>query len=398
MKKLLVVLLGIMMVFGLVGCGSKTEDNAPSTGGGDEAKASFKLGCSGPLTGGAAVYGNDVKWAAEMAVAEINEKEGYNFFEFRMEDDEADPEKAPNAYGALTDWGMQVSLYTVTSGAGLAVSADYNADRVFALTPSGSNPGLAHPANGNYDNLFQVCFTDPNLGTASADYISSNTIAGMEVKKVAVIYRSDDDYSTSIYNTFMSKAAEVGLEVVYEGSFINSDADYSTQLTGAAAAGAELVFLPIYYGPAATILTQAAAMTDFNPVFFGVDGMDGILGLEGFDHALAEGVYLLTPFAADAKDDATVHFVTGFEAAHGSTPTQFAADAYDGVYAIYNALKATGCTADMDAATICDKLVGEFTTMTFEGLTGTANWAENGEVSKTPKAVIITDGVYVAAE
>lgn len=389
MKKLFASLLVVLMALTLVGCSSSTSGNETSS----NAPTSIKLGGSGPLTGGAAVYGNDVKNAAELAVKEINAKEGSDYFDYRFEDDEADPEKSPNAYSALKDWGMQVSIYTTTSGAGIAVAPDYYADNIFALTPSGSNTGVIYSGNTRYTNAFQVCFTDPNQGVASADYISGHALAS----KVAIIYRSDDDYSNSIYKTFKDQAAKVGLEVVYEGSFIDTDSDYSTQLKAAQEKGAELVFLPIYYTPAATILTQANAM-GYAPVFFGVDGMDGILGLDGFDAALANGVYLLTPFAADASDDATVHFVTEFKKAYGTTPTQFAADAYDAVYAIYQACKANNVTPDMSASDICDLLVKEFLSMTFDGLTGTATWSDNGEVSKSPKAVIISDGAYVAAE
>ena len=378
------------MALTLVGCsGSTSSEESTST----EA-AAIKLGGSGPITGAAAVYGLDVMNAAQLAVDEINAKEGTTYFEFKFEDDEADPEKAPNAYSALKDWGMQVSIYTTTSGAGAAVAADYYADNTFALTPSGSNTALINDGGSTrYTNAFQVCFTDPNQGTASADYIAEKGLA----TKVAIIYRSDDSYSTSIYETFKAEAAAKGLEIVSETSFIETDSDYSTQLKAAQEAGAELVFLPIYYTPASVILTQANAM-GYAPVFFGVDGMDGILALEGFDTTLAEGVYLLTPFAADATDDATVHFVTAFKEAYGSTPTQFAADAYDAVYAIYQACKAKGVTADMSASDICDLLVPEFESMTFEGITGTATWKDTGEVSKSPKAVIISNGSYVAAE
>lgn len=383
MKKLLIVLLSVLFALTLVGCG----------GGEKEASTTIKLGGSGPLTGGAAVYGNDVYHCAQLAIDEINAAEGTEYFAFKFEDDVADPEKSPNAYGVLKDWGMQVSIYTTTSGAGLAVAEDYYNDRIFALTPSGSNTGLVYTNNKNYDNCFQVCFTDPNQGVASADFIKQNDLGS----KVAIIYRSDDDYSTGIYQTFKNRAAEIGLEVVYEGSFVDTDSDYSAQLNGAMNEGADVVFLPIYYTPAASILTQADAM-GYKPVFFGVDGMDGILTQEGFNTDLAEGVYLLTPFAADAQDEKTVKFVTAFKAKYGTVPTQFGADAYDAVYAIYQACKAAGIDGTVSAEETCEELIKQFTSMTFEGLTGTATWNAKGEVSKSPKAVIIENGAYVSAE
>lgn len=378
MKKLCLICMCLLI---LVGCGSKGNKDA------------IRIGGSGPLNGDAADYGTNVKNGAELAIKEINEKEGKEFFDFNFADDEADPEKSPVAYSSLKDWDMQISLYTTTSGAGLAVAEDYYKDRYFALTPSGSNPGLVYNGNKNYDNCFQICFSDPNQGIASADYISMHKLAS----KVAVIYRNDDDYSKSIYKTFAEEAKKVGLEIVSETSFSKSDVDFSSQLLDASKNGAELVFLPIYYGPAGTILTEANSM-GYKPLFFGVDGMDGILGVEGFDSKLAEGVYLLTPFAADAKDDATVHFVNAYKATYGTIPTQFAADAYDCVYALYQACKDGNVTPSMSKEEVCDILIDKFTSMTFDGLTGKATWSINGEVSKTPKAVIIQNGVYVAAE
>lgn len=385
MNKLLKSGLAAVMALAMTACGSKPAASASGT--------AFKIGGSGPLTGSAAVYGTDVYNSAKLAVKEINEAAGKTVLELRFEDDEADPEKSPNAYGVLKDWGMQASIYTTTSGAGLAVAPDYAKDHIFALTPSGTNTGVVYSEKENYPNAFQVCFTDPNQGTASADYIAEHKLG----TKIAIIYRSDDDYSTSIYNTFAAEAAKVGLDVVSVTSFIENDADYSTQLLDAQNAGAEIVFLPIYYTPAASILTQADSM-GFAPLFFGVDGMDGVLNVEGFNKNLAEGVYLLTPFAADATDEKTVHFVTAFNAEYDYTPTQFGADAYDAVYAIYQGLQKSGAEPSMSASEICDKLIEQFTSMEFEGVTGVCTWAENGEVSKSPKAVIIKDGAYTAAE
>ena len=388
MKKVLTCLLTVLMALCLTACGGGTS-NAP-----EASATSIKLGCSGPLTGSASVYGLDVKYAAELAVSEVNAKEGSEYFVFNIQDDAADPEKSPAAYGALKDWGMQASLLTVTSGAGAAVASDYANDKIFALTPSGSNTSLVYSDTENYPTNFQMCFTDPNQGVASADYIKTNNLGS----KVGIIYKNDDNYSTGIYEKFIEQAKKIGLEVVESQSFDEATStDFSAQLQTLQTAGCDLVFLPIYYTPASIILTQANA-SGFAPKFFGVDGLDGILGLEGFDTKLAEGVYLLTPFAADSTDEKTVAFVKAFTEKYGSTPTQFAADAYDCIYALYQACKAGNVTADMTPEQISEILIAQFTSMNFSGLTGDCTWNTQGEVSKTPKAVIINNGVYVSAE
>jgi len=185
---------------------------------------------------------------------------------------------------------------------------------------------------------------------------------------------------------------------VYEGAFSGTANDFSVQLKEAQDKGADLVFLPIYYQPASLILNQAKAM-GYAPTFFGVDGMDGILTLEGFDTSLAEGVYLLTPFNADAEDELTKSFVSKYQELYNETPNQFAADAYDCIYALAQACETAGITADMSNEEMCEKLVATFTSMKFTGLTGTdMTWNANGEVSKVPHAMIIQNGVYVGVE
>ena len=401
MKKLLVLLLSVLCVLSLAGCANSNgggTDDGGNNGGGEDADqtVTIKLGCSGPLSGDAKVYGEAVRNAAQIAVDEINESASTIKFDFRMEDDEATPEKAVTAYSTLYDWGMQVSLYTVTSGAGAAVAANYDEDKIFAITPSGSATALVYTDEKNFPGNFQMCFTDPNQGVASADYMTEK----FADKKIAVIYKSDDVYSAGVYEKFTAEAGVKGLNVVYTGAFTNDSAtDFSTQLTAAKDAGADLVFLPIYYQPASLILKQASDM-DYAPVFFGVDGMDGILTLEGFDTSLAEGLYMLTPFAADADDQLTKDFVAKYQEKFGEVPNQFAADAYDCVYAIHQALRDINVTPDYKFdESLYNDMVGQFTTMHFNGLTGEKmTWAENGEVSKYPKAVIITDGVYVSAD
>ncbi|MBQ3029143.1 MAG: ABC transporter substrate-binding protein [Lachnospiraceae bacterium] len=371
-------LISAMMLSAFAGCGKSSDSNA------------IRIGGTGPLTGGAAVYGNAAKRGAEIAVEEINALGGMQF-ELRYEDDTHDAEKAVNAYNILKDWNVQISLGSVTSSPCVATAAETYADRIFALTPSAS----ATDVTKDKDNMFQMCFSDPNQGSASAQYISEKQLG----TKIAIIYKNDDVYSTGIYDTFMDKAAEMNIDVVSTTTFnTDSQTDFSVQLNEAKNAGADLVFLPMYYEAAALILAQAKAM-NYAPKFFGVDGMDGILTLEGFDTTLAEGVMLLTPFSADATDEKTVNFVKKYNEKFGETPNQFAADAYDCVYAIYEACQKGEVTPDMDATEICDIMIAQFTTMSFDGLTGNGmTWGANGEVTKSPKGMVIQNGVYVGLD
>ena len=401
MKKVLALTMALALVAAsFAGCGnsssatSTTAAAATTAAAGETAAApaegagTVKIGMSGPLTGGASAYGLAVKAGMEVAVEEINAKGGLQI-EFNAQDDEADGEKAVSAYNALKDWGMQVMAGQVTTGSALAVAPEAVADNMFDLTPSASAEALAMSG----DNIFQMCFTDPNQGGSAAELVSTK----YEGSKVGIIYDSSDDYSTGLYNGFKAKAAELGVEIVATTSFTaDNKADLSTQVTQCQDAGADLVFLPIYYTEASQILTYANRI-GYAPKFFGCDGMDGILTVEGFDTSLAEGLALMTPFDANASDEATQSFVTKFKAKmDGLVPNQFAADGYDVIYAIYDALTAANITGNESVSEICEALKAQFATMTVDGLTGSGmHWDENGMISKAPAAVVVENGVYV---
>ena len=321
---------------------------------------------------------------------EINALGGLQFA-LDFQDDEGDAEKAVNAYNNLKGKGMQVLYGTTTTTPCVAVAAETFNDRIFQLTPSASSTKVTE----GRDNVFQACFTDPNQGKAAADYIKEHELG----TKVAAIYNNGDAYSTGIFNAFQAEAQEIGLEVVSASTFPDdTNADFTVQLGEAQKAGADLVFMPIYYTPASLILNQAKTM-GYEPTFFGCDGMDGILDLEGFDTSLAEGLMLMTPFNAWGEDERTVKFVNEYQALAGGIPNQFAADGYDCIYAIYEACQKAGVTADMSHEDICAALISTFTSSDFsvDGLTGSGmTWAATGEISKAPLVFEVQDGVYVA--
>ena len=410
MKKFVSLGLAAVLTASLTACGGGSGDSsattAPAAGGdtstttaaaGDDSGdapvaegGTFKLGVIGPLTGPAAAYGIAVQNGVDLAVKEINAAGGVNgaMLEMNSQDDEHDPEKSVNAYNNLKDWDMQILVGAVTSKPCIAVAAESANDNLFQITPSGSAVECAAP-----ENVFRVCFADPAQGTASAQYIGDHKLG----TKIAIIYDSSTEYSAGIRESFVAEAANHGLEIVADEAFTaDTNTDFSVQLDKAKEAGADLVFMPIYYQEASVILKQASDK-EFAPVFFGVDGMDGILSVENFDTSLAEGVMLLTPFSA--TEESSKAFTDAYVAAYGIEPNQFAADAYDAVYAVKAAAEKAGITPDMDASSICDAMKTAMTEITIDGVTAKSlTWEASGEPSKEPMVVKIADGDYAVVE
>lgn len=385
MKKIICLILVLSLIAAsFTACGKKA-----GTASGDK----FYIGGIGPISGDAAVYGQSVQNGAKLAADEINAAGGINGkkIEFMFADDEADPEKVVNAYNTLKDKGMQILMGTVTSGACASLIDKTNADGMFQLTPSASSTDVL-----KLGNVFQVCFTDPNQGVASAKYIAEKALA----TKIAIIYDSSDIYSSGIEAAFKQEAANQNLQVVAEEAFTaDSKSDFSVQVQKAKDSGAELVFLPIYYKEASLILQQASDL-GYAPQFFGCDGLDGILSVENFNTSLAEGLKLLTPFAADSQDDVTQKFVTSYKKAYkDEVPNQFAADGYDAIYIIKAAIEKSGVTPDQSAKAMGEALKAAMKEITVDGLTGTGmTWSDKGDVTKTPRIFAIQNGTYVLAE
>lgn len=371
--------LGAMSI--LAGC---SGGDAPA-GSTSDGAAAFKIGSIGPLTGAAASYGVSVCNGAELGCKDFSTDDLK--FVSKSEDDVADGEKSVNAFNSLLDWGMQALVGPTTTGASLAVAAEAENAQVFMITPSASSPDVT----ADKTCVFQACFSDPNQGANAAVKLAEM----FPDDKFVVFYNSGDTYSSGIRDAFVAKAEELQLEVVDEEAFKDdSQTSFTNQLTTAKDKGATMIFAPIYYTPASVLLRNAADM-GYEVKMMGCDGMDGILGVEGFDTTLAEGLYLMTPFSAD--DEKNADFVKAYEDAYGETPDQFAADAYDSVHAVALALAEADLGADADPAEVAEKLPEAMTKITVEGLTGTLTWNDKGEVEKDPMVYVIQDGKYVLA-
>lgn len=406
LKKIAAVSLVAAMAVPFAGCSSSTNissaaDNSAASEGGEGNTATggtFLLGGIGPITGAAAVYGNAVKNGAQLAVNEINANGGVNgmTLELNFQDDEHDAEKSVNAYNTLKDAGMKALVGTVTSAPCVAVSAEAAKDNMFLLTPSGSSLDAISAG----DNCFRVCFTDPGQGKIAADYIADNKIA----TKVGIIYDSSDVYSTGILDGFKAEAAEKGLEISAEEAFTaDAKTDFSVQIQKVMDSGADLLFLPIYYQEASLILQQAKS-AGMNMTVFGGDGLDGLIDQLGDKVDIAQDVLVMTPFAASSPDEKSAAFTKAYgELTNGEVPIQFAADAYDAVYAIKLALEKAGVNdPNMSASDVCDKIKVAMTEITLDGVTGSTTWNADGEPTKAPQVmkIVVNDGVgsYVSAK
>lgn len=378
------VLACTMAVSLLAACGS---DTAGTSG------KELIIGASGPLTGNTASYGQAVQKGAQLAVDEINAAGGVNGITLKLDfqDDENNAQKANNAYNIVKDNGAKVFMGTVTSGPCVSVVELAQEDNMFMITPSGTAVDCI-----KYDNAFRVCFNDPMQGTASAEYIATKQLGS----KIGIIYDSSDVYSSGIFQAFKAEAANRGLEIVSEQAFTSSNnTDFSVALQKIKESNADLVFLPIYYKEASSILQQARD-AGLSVKWFGCDGLDGVIGQLQDDAALAEGVMLLTPYAADSKEEKSAKFTQAYKDKYnGETPIQFAADAYDAIYAIKAAIEKAGIEdVSMSISDLCDQLKVAMTEITLEGVTGTITWSADGEPSKEPKGMVIQNGGYTAMD
>jgi len=382
MKKFLALMLAVVMVAAMfTACGGKKGYTSENT--------EFIIGCSGPLTGGAAVYGVAVQNSAQMAVDEINAAGGLNGVKFKlvMLDDKHDAANISTNYSSLLEGGMQLSLGTVTTAPGMEFKNLSNDDNVFFLTPSASGDKIPENPNG-----YQMCFADGNQGKVAADFINQN-FAG---QTIGVFYKSDDPYSNGIYEQF-SANLDASVTVVETSFSAANETDFSVQID--TLKDCKFVFMPIYYTPASIFMTQAKDIMAAETVYYGCDGFDGIDSAEGFDiSSIPQSVTMLSHFNSKAESGKAKEFVDKYVAAYGAdTLNQFGASAYDCVYALYGAMeKAIAEGADIDvtisASDLCEILKAQFNggyTVT-DAVTGESiTWESTGYVNKTAIQYVI---------
>ncbi|MBO5416652.1 MAG: ABC transporter substrate-binding protein [Clostridia bacterium] len=392
MKKTICKILAVLMCFAMVGAafvGCKKSDDV------------IKIGLTGPLTGGASIYGIAVKNSAQLAVDEINEAGGLNGikFELDMRDDEHKPENVENLYTALVEDGMQVSLGTVTTKPGLEFKNLSKEDNIFFLTPSATGDAVPEFSNG-----YQMCFADSNQGTAAAEFFNDN----YEGKKIGIFYKADDEYSTGITKNFKDALDASFSADLKEANFTGEASTFDSQIQ--TLKDCEVVFMPIYYTPASQFMTQATKVENKIVTYYGCDGFDGIDAIEGFDiTTIPQEISMLSHFNSTAKEGPAADFIKKYNDKYDEEKeplNQFGAAAYDCVYAIYEALKVAvengeEVDADTSASDMCEILKKVFNSDTFEfrGITGKCEGDEKSHISWSEDGTVVKEAIkYIVKE
>ncbi|MGN0568726.1 MAG: ABC transporter substrate-binding protein [Acutalibacteraceae bacterium] len=372
MKKVLAFVLALALaVCGLTACSAKKNDGYTSE------NTEYVIGATGPLTGDASSYGISVQQGAQLAIEEINAAGGLNGVNFRldMRDDKADAGEAQRAYLSLYEAGMQVSLGSVTSASCEAFGTKAAEDGLFFITPSASAASVIETG----DTAFRVCFGDPDQGTLAAEELTS------KYEKIGAIYDTSDPYSSGIYDAFKAKMAELNVSYIEQSFDKENKRDFSTQVS--ALKDCDVIFLPIYYTEAGLIAKTCAAK-GCDAVLFGCDGLDGVA--TQIDASVTNKVKYITPFDVNSEDAQVSKFVSAYKAKYNTLPDQFAADGYDAVYVIYNAMKKAGVNdVKIDAASLGEIMVETVTASDFsyQGVTGKMTWDASGACNKVPVIV-----------
>jgi branched-chain amino acid transport system substrate-binding protein len=181
--------------------------------------------------------------------------------------------------------------------------------------------------------VFRVCFTDDVQGKMGAQFM----INTMGKKKLALLYASDDLYSSGLAAEFREEAKRLGGEVIVEKSFLKSETNFTTFINEIRDAKPDLIYAPIYYTAMVPIARQAKASGIKGEMFVGGDGWHADSLLESASEEM-EGAYFTTHFTSDVPWPDAKAFVTQYRERFKREPTALAATAYDAAKLLADAL------------------------------------------------------------
>lgn len=360
------------------GAQSSGEKEDKGTGG----KVTADIGVISYISGPGAAYGEAITNGLKLANEEINKK-GEVEINLVIEDSAGKQDQALTAAQKLMNSENVTAIIGPTLSTEMNVvgpEADLNGVPIMGT----STTAAGIPQIGEY--VFRNSLPEALAIPASID----KAIEKYDAKKVAILYGNDDVFTKSGFDTMKKAAEEKGLEILTIETFQKGQSDYNAQLTKIKSLKPDLILASALYNEGAVIMDQARKMGIDVP-FVGGNGFNSpeVIKIAG---DAANGLIVATPWYGDKDDQKVQDFVKKYEEKYGKKPDQFAAQAYDALYILADALKNAG-EADRDA--VRDALAK---TKDFQGILGNFSFDKDGDVVMEPTVLVIDEGKFKVFE
>lgn len=379
MKKSLTKILTGMMIGTLLlttaGCGGA----APATNSGSQGGGAAKIGVVAYMTGGGAAYGQSQKEGLDLAKDEIN-AQGKVKIDLVFEDSRGNNTEAINAVNKLINKDNVVGLIGPTlSGEMFAAGPIANQSGVPIMGTSTTAEGIT--------DLGEYVFRNALPESSAVPQAVKKAVEKYNLKKVAVMYSSNNDWAVSGYKTMEKALKDNGVEIVTTETFADKDTDFSAQLTKISSLKPDAVMVSSLYQEAALVLKKAREIGITVP-FVGTNGFNSpeLIKIAG---KAAEGAIVASPWYPGKENEKIKKFVADYKAKYNKVPDQFAAQSYDALYIYANALEKAGSSTDRKK--LRDSLA---TIKDFQGVTGKFAFDDKRNPLMNATVLIVKDGQF----
>ncbi|MBU6502737.1 MAG: ABC transporter substrate-binding protein [Burkholderiales bacterium] len=304
--------------------------------------ADIKLGVAEALSGGAAQYGISIRNGFQLAADEINAAGGVNGDKLQLviEDEQGKKEEAINVFKKLIFQDKVLMVFGPTlSNSAQAADPVAQAAKTVAFGTSNTADGIT--SIGNY--VFRNSVTEADVLPETLRV----AIKHAHIKKVAVMYGNDDVFTKSGYDNFKKALEDAHIPVTTTETFAKGDVDFKAQLTKIKATHPDAIVLSALLAEGAPIMVQARQLGITVP-FIGGNGMNSTKVFT-LAKGASDDLYVGSPWSASNDSPENVQFIKAYQAKFNTAPDQFAAQSFDAMHILVQALKTIKLTGDLAA-------------------------------------------------
>jgi len=306
------------------------------------APADIKIGVAEALTGNAAQYGVSIRNGLELAAGEVNASGGINGSKLALviEDEQGKKEEAINVFKKLIFQDKVLMLFGPTlSNSAQASDPVAQAARVVVFGTSNTADGITSIGN----HVFRNSVTEADILPVTLKVTAAKT----GLKKVAVLFGNDDIFTKSGYDNFNKALQHLKIPVTTTETFAKGDVDFKPQLTKIKAGKPDAIVLSALVAEGAPIMVQARQLGLTLP-FIGGNGMNSPRIFE-LAKGSSDNLWVGSPWSVENPSRENKRFIAAYQKVHGALPDQFAAQAYDAIYIVAEALKKMPATGVLEA-------------------------------------------------